>query len=199
MKTDIMFGDGSGTPQPMQQSFMVMKTRAIPAFIVRFTNIDKTDAEISPEMKFWMASTALHELLPISCYSENKSKSLTMKVLRRVRDQLTYKYRGFDVLPFGYGRVRPINFADKFFIFNTVRLMSLIATGRAGSKMKCNTGPLVRYAHGNQVHASEYGRAEYDSSSAVGGREPARHCPGIGSSGLDRSARNRAESADPKL
>ena len=145
LKNDIMFGDGHGTPQPMQQSFMIMKTSAIPAFIYNFTKINKTDAEISPEMKFWMASTGLSKSLPIDAYCDSTPKSIIFEIIRLywkptfdfrkinklaksknrfpiksikpIKNYITDTYHGYDLLPFGYGRARPINFTDKYLYF----------------------------------------------------------------------------------
>ncbi|WP_025563159.1 hypothetical protein [Psychromonas sp. SP041] len=113
MKNGIMFGDGKGTPQPMQQSFMIMKTEEIPQFIKKLTDIKLTDNEISPEMKFALASSKYINLLPIFLLSKLNSKRSYMIIIKLFL-MLTSR---FDKLPIGYGRTRPIDFKDKFFYF----------------------------------------------------------------------------------
>lgn len=117
MTSDILFGDGDGTPQPMQQSFMIMKTSAIPRFIERFTSIKSRDVEISPEMKFWMASHRWTTYLPERIFQDAAEDILPFGIMGRLRHLLTTRGRNFEVLPFGYGRARPINFNDHFYYF----------------------------------------------------------------------------------
>lgn len=117
MTGDILFGDGNGTPQPMQQSFMIMKTSAIPRFIERFTAIRSRDAEISPEMKFWIASHGWATYLPECIFQDTAADRLPFGIVSRVRNLLISRGRNFGLLPFGYGRTRPINFTDQFYYF----------------------------------------------------------------------------------
>lgn len=117
MKGDIMFGDGEGTPQPMQQSFMIIKTTAIPKFIERFTSIKSTDSEIAPEMKFWIASNPWIKYLPEAIFRDSSAADLPFDLMSRVRNRIISTARSFDVLPFGYGRSRLINFNDQFYYF----------------------------------------------------------------------------------
>jgi len=113
MKKPYMFGNGWGTPQPTQQSLMIIKTSHIPEFIKNFTSIKARDNEISPETKFAIATSKFLRFLPESLFKDIHKNSLKNKIVWR----LFRHFKGFDDLPFGYGRTRPLNFDDKYFYF----------------------------------------------------------------------------------
>ncbi len=113
MNKPYMFGAGRGTPQPMQQSFMIMKTDYIPQFIKSFNDIKAKDNEISPETKFAIACSSILRALPEFLFKNIHEKSLKNKIVWK----LFRFFQGFDDLPFGYGRVRPLNFEDRYFYF----------------------------------------------------------------------------------
>lgn len=113
MKRPYMFGAGRGTPQPVQQSLMIIKTETIPTFIKNFNAIKATDNEISPETKFAIATSPLLMMLPEFLFKEIHKESFKNKVIWK----LFKIFQGFDNLPFGYGRVRPIDFSDSHFYF----------------------------------------------------------------------------------
>jgi len=121
MKHDIMFGDGSGTPQPMQQSFMIIKRAAIPMFIHRLQKIDATDNEISPEIKFILATSFLIDLLPSHLMGFLLKRLVSLKgkfiFFRNVFFRCHRLFCKYDNLPFSGGRVRPIPFDDTHFYF----------------------------------------------------------------------------------
>jgi hypothetical protein len=113
MNKPYMFGDAWGTPQPTQQSFMIIKTEAIPEFIQNFSAIKARDNDISPESKFAMAVSPFLRLLPEFLFKNIHTNSFKNKVVWKL-----FKIcQGFDTLPFGYGRVRPIDFDDEYFYF----------------------------------------------------------------------------------
>jgi len=113
MKGSYMFGAGWGTPQPMQQSFMIMKTEAIPNFIKHFNNIKSIDNKISPETKFAIACSPILRCLPERLFKEIHQENFKNKIVWK----LFKLFQGFDDLPFGYGRARPIDFSDAYFYF----------------------------------------------------------------------------------
>lgn len=121
LESGIMFGGGSGTPQPMQQSFMIMKTELIPSFIKRLTGIKASDYRISPEMKFAMCTSRVALVLPEVFFYENhhtqEDKKLLSRIYRKIGRILIKKLVNFDTLPVDYGRKRPINFNAKHFYF----------------------------------------------------------------------------------
>jgi len=113
MRKPYMFGNGLATPQPTQQSFMIIKVEAIPEFIQKFSAIKARDNEISPETKFAIAVSPFLKLLPEFLFKNIHTQSFKNKVVWKLLKLL----QGFDTLPFGYGRVRPIDFDDEYFYF----------------------------------------------------------------------------------
>ncbi len=117
MKKPYMFGYGLGTPQPVQQSLMIIKREAIPQFINNFNKIKAKDSEISPEVKFAIASSAILMSIPERVYIKMEENTKLGNLLKRIVWKLIKTFRGFDYVPVGYGRVRPIDFSDKHFYF----------------------------------------------------------------------------------
>lgn len=117
MKKPMAFGSGKGTPYPAQQSFMIIKTSHISLFLNRLLKIKASDKEISPELKFCIASSAMLSLLPEFIYKFVDRRGMFNKAARIFVYSLIGAFRGFDHIPFGYGRSRPINFTDKQFYF----------------------------------------------------------------------------------
>ena len=117
MKKPYMFGYGLGTPQPVQQSLMIIKRDAIPKFIYNFNKIKAKDSEIAPETKFAIAATPILQYFPEKLFMKMEDNTKLGNFLKRIIWKLIDIFRDFDYVPFGYGRVRPINFDDKFFYF----------------------------------------------------------------------------------
>lgn len=98
MKHDYMFGDAIGIPQPLQQSFFIIRRDGIAPFLSRILAMTEPDRVLSPERKFHYAT------LPyIGAH----------KAFR----WLGNKIRRYDFLPFGYGRKRPIEFLSPYYYF----------------------------------------------------------------------------------
>lgn len=107
MTKPFMFGSGKGTPQPLQQSFFIIKISHAALFINNMHRINKSDKDMSPEIKFSLATSKSNVMLGyLSNILSNKLLKQCLKVAK-----------GYDVLPVGYGRTRPINFSDEFFYF----------------------------------------------------------------------------------
>ncbi len=117
MKKSYMFGSGEGTPQPVQQSLMIIKKDAIPTFIKNFNAIKAKDSEISPEMKFAIATSLPLRIVPEVVYKYMEKGTTVSKIVKRVFWPFFSIFQGFDNIPFGYGRVRPINFDSSHFYF----------------------------------------------------------------------------------
>ena len=117
MKKSYMFGYGLGTPQPVQQSLMIVKKEAIPKFINNFNKIKAKDSEIAPETKFAIAASAILMCIPERIYIKMEDNTKFGNILKRIVWKLIKTFRGFDYLPVGYGRVRPIDFTDTHFYF----------------------------------------------------------------------------------
>jgi len=109
MRRPFMFGSGAGTPQPIQQSFFVIRSDRIPRFLRNYEEIQLSDKLLSPEWKFviatwrpfvWVANMGLTRL----------------GFVRRLMLATAERFL-FQTLPFGHGRARPIDFKDRFFYF----------------------------------------------------------------------------------
>jgi hypothetical protein len=81
----IMYGDGEGTPQPQQQSLVLVARPYIPIFIQRLL------------VYFFAAREELTQGAPIGPRSPEKRWHQAFK-------------KDVDYLPFGYGRARPLDF-----------------------------------------------------------------------------------------
>lgn len=118
MKHGIMFGYGKGTPQPMQQSFMIFRKEAIAHFLNKLARIEERDGIISPEMKFAIAASPIFGLFPRLTSSTLTRGGLFAAIVSRLITKFAnLGFGGFTGLPFGYGRQRPIDFASKYFYF----------------------------------------------------------------------------------
>lgn len=137
MRKPYMFGSGRGTPQPVQHSLMIIKKEGIPAFIKNFNAIKAKDSEISPEIKFAIAVSLPLRLIPEFVYKFMEKEGLPNKILKRAFWPLFYLFQGFDNIPFGYGRQRPIDFSKKYFYFQHGSKEELKAfTNRLTSKVE---------------------------------------------------------------
>lgn len=111
MTRPVMLGSGAGTPQKIQQSMFIIRHDAVRRFMHRIHQIDFSDKEVSPEEKFHIAASRGAPRLLAGVHRRAGSGAL-FKWL----DWQAWKYlRDYDVLPFGYGRARPIDFGDAFF------------------------------------------------------------------------------------
>jgi len=117
MKRPYMFGSGRGTPQPVQHSLMIIRKDGIPDFIKNFNAIQAKDSEISVERKFAIATSLPLRLIPEFIYKYMEGKSFFGKLIDRFFFPLYYTFQGFDNVPFGYGRQRPIDFSKSHFYF----------------------------------------------------------------------------------
>ncbi|WP_412495322.1 hypothetical protein [Vibrio cyclitrophicus] len=116
-RKNIILGNGWKTPQPTQQSMMIMHKSEIPKFIENYQKIKKKDSEISPEMKFAISSTIWAQYLPEFIFLEGKNNSKLRGYWLRILNYAFNNLGGYGKLPFGYGRERPINFNDKHYYF----------------------------------------------------------------------------------
>ncbi|OCH14219.1 hypothetical protein [Aliivibrio fischeri] len=118
MNKNMMFGSGLMTPQPIQQSMMIIKREYIPTFIKNYTKILSSDNKISPELKFAVAATPILRLVPEFVFKGLDNPTFSSRVINKlVFTIVNSKLSNYQPLPFGFGRVRPINFDDQFFYF----------------------------------------------------------------------------------
>jgi len=99
MTRDFMFGDGAGTPQPLQQSFFIVRRRALPAFLRNLAELREADSALSPERKFLLATSTL-------LVRARNAGLLGPRLMRRL--VRLAPGRRYDLLPIGSGRARPI-------------------------------------------------------------------------------------------
>lgn len=115
----IIYGSGEGTPQQIQQSFMVFHRNTIIPFLRNYQAIQLTDKELSPEWKFLFAANRLAKYLPSSWLKSvaNDRENFYLEKLRRATVKFIRLFDRFGLLPFGYGRARPIDFNQSHFYF----------------------------------------------------------------------------------
>jgi hypothetical protein len=117
MKTPYMFGSGDGTPQFLQQSLIIIHRDGFDKFLQQLSRIKARDCEISPETKFLIASSSPYRLLPETLLRQiSKNNRLGRFIKKWITKSLPY-LRGYDLLPIGYGRTRPINFTAPYYYF----------------------------------------------------------------------------------
>ncbi|WP_424965107.1 hypothetical protein [Dinoroseobacter sp. S375] len=110
MTADHMFGSGSGTPQPLQQSFFVIRGAALPGFLANLANLERRDRDLSPEWKFvWACSSTLTRLANLGLFRT--------KITRKIGLKIAQGLGLFCVLPVGSGRARPIPFDAPHYYF----------------------------------------------------------------------------------
>jgi hypothetical protein len=112
-RKDLVFG--SSRLDDIQQSFFAANKRGIRRFLSALHAINHSDKEISPEHKFMFAGSRLPSaLLRLAVYTPRpRLRSANLKLF----SLLSSLSASYELLPFGYGRDRPINFDDDVFYF----------------------------------------------------------------------------------
>jgi hypothetical protein len=113
-RKDLVFGGGSGLG--IQQSFFAANRRGIRHFLRALHGINYSDRQIAPEHKFMFAATRFlpAPLIGLAVHTENDS---VRKAGVRLFSLICSGAGNYELLPFGYGRDRPINFNDEVFYF----------------------------------------------------------------------------------
>lgn len=117
MDKPFMFGNAQGVPQLLQQSLIIIRRDGFEDFLKHLNNIDLTDNQMPPETKFALAASPYLRLLPRSLLMPNVNNSWIRRQLRIVVRFLVPRLRGYQHLPIGYGRARPIKFNDPYLYF----------------------------------------------------------------------------------
>jgi hypothetical protein len=114
-RSDIVFG-AAGKIGEIQQSLFALNKKAIRKFLKRLHDISLSDKQLSPEVKFLVASSpmALPLLQRLASWDNPFSVRRPSTILLT---QLLGRMGQYSELPFGYGRQRPINFSDGIFYF----------------------------------------------------------------------------------
>ncbi len=113
MTTPFMFGAPADTPQPLQQSFFIVRRDGLAQLLEGIHKIAQRDNEIAPEVKFAMAATKRFWRLMgfLACRQARSWR------INAVRNYMMEQFRGFDWLPIGHGRSKPIDFGQPYFYF----------------------------------------------------------------------------------
>ncbi len=124
----------------MQQSvFAIRKDGYLKLSLARMHQIAPTDRELSPELKFGVAAaTSPFTRQALDCLVRLPVGQARMKAVRK-----TVKlFPEFGVLPFGYGRIRPIRFDDDCFYFQqgTTEELAAYALAAWGCRRRRDSG-----------------------------------------------------------
>lgn len=113
-RKDLVFGAGSFVD--VQQSFVAANKKGIRHFLSALHAINYSDKQIAPEHKFMFAASRFlpSPLLALAEFREAPKLRRAGLLLFALACSLSKNY---EVLPFGYGRARPINFNDDAFYF----------------------------------------------------------------------------------
>lgn len=117
MRKGLMFGSGAGTPQPLQQSFFIIRKDKLASFLYNLQSIKDSDATTSPEWKFVLASWR-----PF-VWASNLGL-LRHRVAKRWIGRLAQRFC-FEHLPFEGGRTRPLDWQQDALYFQHASLEEL--------------------------------------------------------------------------
>jgi hypothetical protein len=125
IRSRYVFGSGEGTYWPLQQSVFAIRKDGIRPFLQRIHGIPYCDRDVSPEVKFALASgiSTLRYWLGRAFLWPALGSPLRYGIGMR----LAAMAPGFATLPFGYGRRRPISFDDPCFYFQHGSLHEIAA------------------------------------------------------------------------
>lgn len=115
LKSDFVFGD-AGSRSEIEQSVFALSKKGIRKFLSALHSIEFTDRQIPPEVKF-MYSASYFSGLPLSGALSWDNPLWLRRPFTRLFFSLMPLLGQYTLLPFGYGRVRPINFNDDNFYF----------------------------------------------------------------------------------
>jgi hypothetical protein len=113
VRKDFVFGSDH---RQIQQSYFAITRRGLRRFLAALHAIPFSDKQIAPEHKFmfaaarWLPAAALR----LAIYTPTQ---LVRRAGTRVFWHICQLAGGYEVLPFGYGRVRPLDFSDEVFYF----------------------------------------------------------------------------------
>jgi hypothetical protein len=113
-RRDLVFGGTSDVD--IQQSFFAANKRGIRQFLKALHAIDFPDKRVAPEHKFMFAGTRMLPA-PLVRLAVHTSIDKLRRLGLVLFSTICKLCRNYEILPFGYGRERPINFADDVFYF----------------------------------------------------------------------------------
>jgi hypothetical protein len=115
LRDDLVFGAGYKHGE-VEQTIFAANKKGIRKFLSAIHNIGYTDRQISPEVKFMNAASSLNLFPFIGLLSADNPRLLARASTKLFISSMSI-FKQYSVLPFGYGRVRPINFSDDIFYF----------------------------------------------------------------------------------
>lgn len=110
----FLFGCGIGTPQPLQQSFFIVRKDGYKSFLSRLHEISYLDSTVSPEWKFYLSA---NKFPLVSAWLLANGGRTYKKIANIFVKNTNISIHGYDLIPFGFGRDRPINFNHKKYYF----------------------------------------------------------------------------------
>lgn len=114
IRNGVVFGGNRGGL--IQQSLVAFDRRAIRYFLSNMHSIGLSDKFLEPEYKFMHAASLMRYLPILSLLSYGRHQYVRRPAVQ-LAIKLAWMFRRYDVIPFGYGRSRPINFDDAVFYF----------------------------------------------------------------------------------
>jgi len=111
---DLVFG--SGAARDIEQSFFAANKKGIRHFLSALHAINYSDKQVMPEHKFMFAASRGIPSPVLKLAEFTKVRQLRGAGLR-LFNLVCATSKNYTLLPFGYGRKRPINFADDVFYF----------------------------------------------------------------------------------
>lgn len=109
MTTDLMFGNGEGTPQPLQQSFFIVSRKGLAQFLHNLFSLRASDRDLSPEWKFVYASWwPLVMAYNLGLLKYHRMNRLALRIARRFL---------YNHLPIVGGRTRPLASGANYLYF----------------------------------------------------------------------------------
>jgi hypothetical protein len=115
LKSDFVFGN-AGARSEIEQSVFALSKKGIRNFLSALHAIEYSDRQVPPEMKFMYAASHLNGT-PLDGLLSWDNPLWVRRPFTRLFFQLMPLFGQYTLLPFGYGRVRPINFDDDIFYF----------------------------------------------------------------------------------
>lgn len=115
LTSDFVFG-GAGPKGLIEQSVFALSKKGIRKFLAALHAIEYSDRQVPPEIKFMWAASHLSGLPFMGLLSWDHSDTLRRPFVRLFFELMPLLGK-YTLLPFGYGRVRPINFNDDVFYF----------------------------------------------------------------------------------
>lgn len=115
LSNELVFGNG-GKFGEIEQTVFAATKKGIRKFLSAIHTINYSDRQISPEMKF-MYAASLMKNLPLAGLLSYDNPEFFRRPSKKLMLILMSLLKQYAVLPFGYGRLRPINFNDSIFFF----------------------------------------------------------------------------------